>query len=156
MRTKYHFSGHNNPKEAWIAERDRLNDHAEYRNGYQVSRKNLIDEGVLNRSQLSVNGNPVLRELLAVAEKRWYGEQVETLESHREARKASEASSKLKSAEVSRLQRGLAQAQAELAQIKAEMATLKAENERLRSELGIQKVREEAVVATYGGLDAWD
>lgn len=79
MRTKYHFSGHNNPKEAWIAERDRLNDHAEYRNGYQVSRKNLIDEGVLNRSQLSVNGNPVLRELLAVAEKRWYGEQVETL-----------------------------------------------------------------------------
>ena len=134
MRTKYHFSGHNNPKEAWIAERDRLNDHAEYRNGYQVSRKNLIDEGVLNRSQLSVNGNPVLRE----------------------ARKASEASSKLKSAEVSRLQRGLAQAQAELAQIKAEMATLKAENERLRSELGIQKVREEAIVATYGGLDAWD
>lgn len=59
---------------AWIAERERLNDYAEYRNGHQMNRASLIAADVLKRSQLSINGNPRLRKILIDAEKHWYGE----------------------------------------------------------------------------------
>jgi chromosome segregation ATPase len=140
----------------WIAERDLLNDYADYRNGFQVSRANLIEEKVLNRSQLSVNGNAQLRGILGAAEKRWYGERAETLESHKDAREASEAKSKRISADVSRLQKALAEAQAEIAPLKAEIATLNSANNALRSELGIQKIREATLLNSYGGLTGWD
>ncbi len=74
---------------AWIAERERLSDYAKYRNGHQVNRASLITAGILKRSQLSVNGNPRLKELLTDAEKRWYGE-VEIIEAYKETYEANE------------------------------------------------------------------
>ena len=61
---------------SWIAERNELNDFGEYRNGDKVNRANIIDEGVLKRFQLSVNGNVKLRELLVEAEGCWYGDPI--------------------------------------------------------------------------------
>lgn len=142
---------------SWIAERDRLNDFGEYGNGQKVNRADLIDEHVLKRSQLSANGNPVLRQLLSEAEDRWYGTApVESIESHKDARESSEALSRHVSGDVNRLQKGLAEAQAELFPLKAEIASLKAENEDLRNDLGILKVREAALTESYRGLPGWD
>ncbi|HBC3401584.1 TPA: hypothetical protein KDX79_003442 [Vibrio parahaemolyticus] len=141
---------------SWIAERDELNDFGEYRNGDKVNRANLIDEGVLKRSQLSVNGNPKLRELLVEAERRWYGESNESIASHNDARERAERRSNQNSAEVSRLRKELAEVKAELSPLKSELASLRSENQELRQELGIQKSREAAVVRNYGELSGWD
>jgi len=140
---------------AWIAERERLNDYAKYRNGYQVNRVNLIVAGVLKRSQLSANGNPRLRKLLIDAEKRWYGE-AEDVEAYKETNVANEESFKRNVEELRRLQKAVAQSQTELALLRSEVSFLRTENNRLRSELGVHTTREFEVVKNYGGLTGWD
>lgn len=140
---------------AWIAERERLNDYAEYRNGHQVNRASLIAAGVLKRSQLSINGNPRLRKILNDAEKRWYGE-AENTEVRTMAWDAQVESSERYVEEVIKLQKELAKTQAELAPLRAEVTSLRSENIRLRGELGVHTSREFAVVESYGGLKGWD
>lgn len=134
---------------AWIAKRDSVKDYEEYRSGHQVLRSALIAEGVVKRSQLSVNGNPVARELLAEAEARWFGKHEESAASHSAARERSEAKSKKSSGEVARLQRCLAVA-------KAELNELRKENEKLCAKLGILKSREDSILTAFGGLKTWD
>lgn len=134
---------------AWIADRDRLGDYQEYQNGMQVNRRALIDEGVLKRSQLSVNGNPRLKDLLVEAERRWYGQKEETLESHKQALEASERRYERNASLVSKLQD-------KLVQVQAELRALQSENERLKKELGIERASKADIVTRYAAITSWD
>lgn len=140
---------------AWISERDRLNDYEEYRNGHQVNRASLIAEGVLKRSQLSINGNPRLRKLLADAESRWYRD-LGQKDYHKESHEAEEEFYRRHLEELRRLQDAFARTQAELAPLKAEVVSLRAENTQLRSDLGVHTFRDLSVIENYRGLPGWD
>jgi len=117
---------------AWIAEREQQNDYAEYERAGKVNRAALCAELDFGRSVLAQN--PVVKEALTEAERRWFGGDEETKAGHEAARVRAERSAAPVSQTASKLQ--------------DDVARLKAENQLLRKRLAKYEILAEVLAET--------
>ena len=117
---------------AWIAERDTAQDYLDYERGGKVNRAELCAELDFGRSVVSQN--PLVRESLREAERRWYDPRKTSRQAHEAARERAES-------KASRTNR-------ELSNALDEAAKLKAENALLRKRLAKYEALEEILIET--------
>lgn len=103
----------------WIAERDAVGDYVEYERAGKINRAALCAELDFGRSV--VTQNPIVRECLAEAEGRWFGNKEQDSKAHAAARERSE--------------KRVAQTNADISKLQDEVAKLKAQNSILRRQL---------------------
>ena len=118
--------------QAWIAERDAMQDFLDYERGGKVNRVELCAELDFGRSVVSQN--PAVRECLREAESRWYEPREMSRQAHEAARERAESRS-------NRTQRDLSYA-------RDDVAKLKAENDLLRKRLKKYETLEEILIET--------